>query len=62
MNLGMMFGFIDIYSISRSSCDLLDMIAIRTFNHALRKPDFFQTPVVLGLLLAADMEDNLRRA
>ncbi|MFA7415898.1 MAG: tripartite tricarboxylate transporter permease [Rhizobium sp.] len=62
MPLVVMVSFLGIYSISHSPFDLLVMIAFGVFGYLLRKLDFPMVPVVLGLLLGADMENNLRRA
>ncbi|WP_108661909.1 tripartite tricarboxylate transporter permease [Acuticoccus kandeliae] len=57
-----MVSFLGIYSISHSSFDLLVMIGFGVLGFVLRKLEVSLVPVVLGLLLGADMENNLRRA
>lgn len=57
-----MVSFIGIYSISHSTFDLMVMIGFGVLGYLLRKLDISLVPVVLGLLLGADMENNLRRA
>lgn len=55
-------SFIGVYSISNSTFDLNVMIAFGVLGYVLRKLDITLVPLVLGLLLGADMENNLRRA
>lgn len=62
MPIVVMVSFIGIYSISHSTFDLFVMIGFGLLGYALRKFDIALVPVVLGLLLGADMENNLRRA
>lgn len=62
MPVVVMVSFIGIYSISHAPFDLVVMIAFGVLGYALRKLDISLVPVVLGLLLGADMENNLRRA
>ncbi|TDE40682.1 tripartite tricarboxylate transporter permease [Antarcticimicrobium sediminis] len=62
MPVVIMVSFIGIYSISHSPFDLLVMIGFGVLGYVLRKLDISLVPVVLGLLLGADMENNLRRA
>lgn len=57
-----MVSFVGIYGISGSSFDLLVMIAFGVAGWALRKLDVPLVPVILGVLLGAAMEKNLRRA
>ena len=57
-----MVSFLGIYSISNSSFDVLVMIAFGVLGFLLRKLDISLVPVILGLLLGSDMENNLRRA
>ncbi|HET8726729.1 MAG TPA: tripartite tricarboxylate transporter permease [Alphaproteobacteria bacterium] len=57
-----MVSFLGVYSISHSSFDLLVMVGFGVFGFVLRKLDISLVPVVLGLLLGADMENSLRRA
>jgi len=62
MPLVVMVSFIGIYSISHSAFDLFVMIGFGACGYALRKLDISLVPVVLRLLLGADMENDLRRA
>ena len=55
-------SFLGIYGISHAPFDLLTMIAFGVLGYVLRKLDISLVPLVLGLLLGADMENNLRRA
>lgn len=55
-------SFIGVYSISNSTFDLKLMIAFGVLGYVLRKLDITLVPLVLGLLLGTDMENNLRRA
>jgi putative tricarboxylic transport membrane protein len=55
-------SFIGVYSISNSTFDLHVMIAFGMLGYVLRKLDITLVPLVLGLLLGTDMENNLRRA
>lgn len=57
-----MLSFLGIYSISNSTFDLGVMVLFGVFGYILRKLDISLIPIVLGLLLGADMENNLRRA
>jgi putative tricarboxylic transport membrane protein len=57
-----MVSFLGIYSISNSSFDVLVMIGFGVLGFMLRKLNISLVPVILGLLLGADMENNLRRA
>ncbi|MCF6370931.1 tripartite tricarboxylate transporter permease [Rhizobium halophilum] len=57
-----MVSFLGIYSISNSSFDVLVMIGFGVLGFILRKLNISLVPVILGLLLGADMENNLRRA
>jgi putative tricarboxylic transport membrane protein len=57
-----MIGFVGIYSISGSVFDLLVMIAFGVLGYGLRKLDVPTVPIILGILLGNQMEDNLRRA
>jgi putative tricarboxylic transport membrane protein len=56
-----MVSFLGVYSISHSTFDLLVMIGFGIFGYLLRKIDISLVPVVLGLLLGAEMENSLRR-
>ncbi|MGB8621218.1 MAG: tripartite tricarboxylate transporter permease, partial [Paracoccaceae bacterium] len=57
-----MVSFLGIYSISHATFDLMVMVGFGVLGYILRKLDISVVPVVLGLLLGADMENNLRRA
>ncbi|HET7410781.1 MAG TPA: tripartite tricarboxylate transporter permease [Paracoccaceae bacterium] len=57
-----MLSFVGVYSISHAPFDLLVMVAFGVLGFVLRKLDISVVPVVLGLLLGAEMEANLRRA
>lgn len=62
MPLVVAISFIGVYSISNSTFDLNVMIAFGVLGYVLRKLDITLVPLVLGLLLGTDMENNLRRA
>lgn len=55
-------SFVGVYSISHSPFQMITMIVFGLIGYILRKCEFSLVPVVLGLLLAGDMENNLRRA
>ena len=57
-----MVSFGGIYSLSGSSFDLLLMILFGIVGYLFRKLDVPTVPVILGILLGNNMEDNLRRA
>ena len=57
-----MISFVGIYGISGSTFDLLVMVAFGVAGYLLRKLDVPLVPVILGILLGNQMEDNLRRA
>ena len=57
-----MVSFLGVYSISHSTFDLLVMVGFGVLGYVFRKLDISLIPLVLGLLLGADMENNLRRA
>ncbi len=57
-----MISFVGIYSLSGSYFDLLLMVAFGVLGYVLRKLDVPTVPVILGILLGGNMEDNLRRA
>jgi putative tricarboxylic transport membrane protein len=57
-----MVSFVGVYSIHHSAFDLIVMVAFGVLGYLLRKLAIPVVPVVLGLLLGADMESNLRRA
>ncbi len=62
MPLVVMVSFVGVYSINRSAFDLFVMIGFGLFGYVLRKLDIPIVPIVLGLLLGGDMEQNYRRA
>jgi len=55
-------GFVGIYSISHSPFDILTMVFFGVFGYVLRRLRISLVPIVLGLVLGAPMETNLRRA
>jgi putative tricarboxylic transport membrane protein len=57
-----MISFVGIYGISGSTFDLEVMIAFGVAGWVLRKLDVPLVPVILGILLGNQMENNLRRA
>ncbi|WDR02693.1 tripartite tricarboxylate transporter permease [Devosia algicola] len=57
-----MVSFVGIYGISGSSFDLMVMVGFGILGWLLRKLDIPMVPVILGVLLGAAMEKNLRRA
>ena len=57
-----MISFVGIYGISGSIFDLMVMIGFGVLGWVLRELDVPLVPVILGLLLGAQMEKNLRRA
>ena len=54
--------FVGVYSVVGSAFDLYMMIGLGVFGRLLRKFDFSPVPVILGVVLGALFEDNLRRA
>ena len=62
MPLVVMVSFVGVYSINRSAFDLFAMIGFGVFGYVLRKLDIPLVPIILGLLLGSDMEQNYRRA
>jgi len=62
MPLVVAISFVGVYSISNSIFDLYVMIAFGVLGYVFRKLDISLVPMVLGLLLGTDMENNLRRA
>ncbi len=62
MPLVAMVSAVGIYGISGSTFDLLMMIGFGVGGYILRKLDVPLVPVILGVLLGNQMEDNLRRA
>ena len=57
-----MVAYVGIYSIHHSTFDLLLITAFGLLGYVMRKLDLPLVPLVLGLLLGAIMETNLRRA
>ena len=57
-----MVSFVGVYSINRSPFDLWVMVGFGVLGYLLRKLDVPLVPVVLGLLLGAEMEQSFRRA
>ncbi len=57
-----MISFVGIYSLSGSYFDLVLMIAFGVMGWAFRKMDIPTVPVILGILLGYQMENNLRHA
>lgn len=57
-----MISFVGIYSLSGSYFDLVLMIGFGVMGYVFRKLDIPTVPVILGILLGNQMEDNLRRA
>ena len=57
-----MMSFVGIYSLSGSYFDLLLMTLFGVLGYIFRKLDIPTVPVILGILLGANMENNLRRA
>lgn len=55
-------SYLGVYAITHAAFDLMIMVAFGVLGFVLRKLDFSLIPVVLGLLLGMDMENNLRRA
>ncbi|WP_316862439.1 tripartite tricarboxylate transporter permease [uncultured Cohaesibacter sp.] len=62
MPLVAMVSFVGIYGIAGSSFDLIVMVAFGIGGWVLRKLDVPLVPVILGILLGDNMENNLRRA
>ena len=56
-----MVCFVDIFLLSGSYFDLLLMMLIVILGYVLGKFDTQMVPVILGILLGANMEDALRR-
>jgi len=57
-----MVSFVGIYSLSGSYFDLLLMIGFGIMGYIFRKMDIPTVPVILGILLGYQMENNLRHA
>lgn len=57
-----MVSFVGIYAINNSTFDLLVMVGFGVLGYLLRKLEIPLIPIVLGLLLGAEMENNYRRA
>lgn len=62
MPVVVMVSFVGIYSINRSPFDLWVMVGFGVLGYLLRKLDVPLVPLVLGLLLGAEMEQSFRRA
>lgn len=60
--LVMAISFVGVYALSRSPFELALMVGFGLFGYLLRKLEISLVPLVLGLLLGNDMENNLRRA
>lgn len=58
----MMVSFVGIYSLTGSYFDLLLMVGFGVMGYFLRKLEVPTVPVILGILLGSQMEENLRRA
>ena len=58
----MMISFVGIYSLSGSHFDLLLMVGFGVIGYFFRKIDVPTVPIILGILLGNNMEDNLRNA
>ena len=57
-----MIAFVGIYSISGSVFDLMLMMGFGVIGYLCRKMDIPTVPIILGILLGNQMENNLRRA
>lgn len=57
-----MISFVGIYGLSGSTFDLLVMVGFGVLGWVLRKLDVPLVPVIMGALLGAQMEKNLRRS
>jgi putative tricarboxylic transport membrane protein len=57
-----MISFVGIYSLSGSYFDLVLMVAFGAGGYFLRKLDVPTVPIILGILLGNQMENNLRHA
>lgn len=62
MPLVVAISYLGVYAITHAAFDLLVMVGFGVLGFVLRKLEFSLVPVVLGLLLGMDMENNLRRA
>ncbi|MGR3197193.1 MAG: tripartite tricarboxylate transporter permease [Paracoccus sp. (in: a-proteobacteria)] len=62
MPLVVAISYLGVYAITHAAFDLMVMVGFGILGFVLRKLDFSLVPVVLGLLLGMDMENNLRRA
>ncbi|MBC9247414.1 tripartite tricarboxylate transporter permease [Paracoccus sp. 11-3] len=62
MPLVVAISYLGVYAITHAAFDLLIMVGFGILGYVLRKLDFSLVPIVLGLLLGMDMENNLRRA
>lgn len=57
-----MISFVGIYAISGSAFDLMLMIGSGVLGYLARKLDVPTVPIILGILLGNQMENNVRRA
>ena len=57
-----MISFVGVYSINHSTFDLFVMVGFGVLGYLMRKLDIPIVPIVLGLLLGTEMENNYRRA
>jgi putative tricarboxylic transport membrane protein len=57
-----MISFVGIFSLTGSYFDLLLMVGFGVLGYVLRKLDVPTVPIILGILLGNEMEENLRRA
>ncbi len=55
-------SYLGVFAITHAAFDVMVMVGFGILGFVLRKLDFSLVPVVLGLLLGLDMENNLRRA
>ena len=62
MPLVVAISYLGVYAITHAAFDLMVMVGFGILGFVLRKLEFSLVPVVLGLLLGMDMENNLRRA
>ncbi|AUH32333.1 tripartite tricarboxylate transporter permease [Paracoccus tegillarcae] len=62
MPLVVAISYLGVYAITHAAFDLMIMVGFGVLGFVLRKLEFSLVPVVLGLLLGMDMENNLRRA
>jgi len=55
-------SFLGVFGITNSTFELMVMTGFGVLGYIFRKLDISLVPIVLGLLLGTDMENNLRRA